>query len=118
MNIKQMSGAVFFGVFLCFGTGQAAVSGDQSEDIRIADQKIIFEKYDEAKEIYQKIIRTSESPVVAAYAHYRLGSLYKRRNEVSKARTEYKKGILSLKKSDMADHQIGKYLTQAIKTTG
>jgi len=113
-----MSGAVFLSAFLCFGTGQVAVSGDQSEDVRIADQKIIFEKYEEAKEIYQKIIRTWESPVIAAYAHYRLGSLYKRRNETTKARAEYKKGILSLKKADMADHQIGKYLTQAIRTTG
>jgi len=43
-----MSGAVFLGVFLCSGTGQVAVSGDQSEDVKIADQKIIFEKYDES----------------------------------------------------------------------
>lgn len=118
MNMKHVNRAVLFGVFLYFGTGQVAMSGDQSKDIRIADRKIILEKYDEAKEIYQKIIRTSESPVVAAYAHYRLGSLYKRRNEVSKARAEYKKGILSLKQADMADHQIGKYLAQAIRTTG
>lgn len=115
MKIKHGIGALFFVMLLPFGVGQTAFCGEFSQEINAADKKVILEQYDDAKEIYQKIIKSADFSVVEAYAHYKLGSLYKRQYEPEKARQEYEMGLQSLKRAGEADHQVGKYLAQALQ---
>ncbi len=117
MKMKYSFGWVLLFVSLSFGVGHNALSGEVSNQIEIADNKLILEQYAEAKEIYQKIINSSEPSVVVAYAHYKLGTVYKRQSDPEMAKKEYKKGLLSLRKAGEANHQIGKYLAQAIRIT-
>lgn len=101
-------------VIFCLSLGQTALSGDFLLDIDKADKKVILEQYDAAKEIYREIIDTSEPSVVKAYAHYKLGTLFTREKQAKLARSEYEKGLLSLKKAGEYNHQIGNFLTQAL----
>ena len=105
-------------MFLSFGIAQNTLAGDFDDQIEMADQKLILQQYDEAKKIYQNIIKSSDYSVVEAYAHYKLGSLYKKQNEAILAKEEYKKGLLSLKNAGEANHQIGKYLVKALNVPG
>lgn len=118
MKVKRFIRRLFLLAFLSFGVAQHALPGDFSGEIEVADNKVILGQYEEAKEIYQKIIRSSGFTVVAAYAHYKMGSLYKRQNKPLKAKEEYEKGLLSLKEAGQANHQIGKYLVRALKISG
>ncbi len=115
--MKYRFGWVLLLVSLSFGIGQKALSGQFSDQIEVADNKLILEQFAEAKEIYQKIIDSSEPSVVVAYAHYKLGTVYKRQSDPEMAKIEYENGLLSLKKAGEANHQIGKYLAQAIRIT-
>ncbi|PCI48257.1 MAG: hypothetical protein COB49_06135 [Alphaproteobacteria bacterium] len=114
MELKHYIEMLFLVVLLSFGTVQQALSNDYSEEIKIADRKVILAQYEEAKEIYQNIISSADFSVVEAYAYYKLGSLYKKQNEPLKAKEEYEKGLLSLKKCGKTNHQIGKYLARAL----
>ncbi len=105
------------GFIIFMAAGQPAVSDDFSGDIKRADTKVIMEQYAEAAEIYKNIITASDSAIVRAYAHYKLGDLYRKQHNGEKARQEYQKGLASLKKSGQKNHQIGKYLAHAMKTT-
>lgn len=118
MIVKCFIRMCFLLVLLSFGTVPYAFSGDFSEEITIADRKVVLEQFDEAEKIYQKIISSSDFSVVVAYAHYKLGALFKRRNELAKAKAEYEKGLLSLKRAGKSNHQIGKYLIQAMEVSG
>lgn len=118
MKVKRRIGMSFLLIFLSAGAAQHALPDDFSGEIKVADQKAIVEQYEDAKDIYQKIIRSSDFSVVEAYAHYQLGSLYKRQNEPAKAKEEYEKGLLSLKECGEANHQIGKYLVRALQVSG
>ena len=99
---------------LFFGQGVVAAQ-DFSSDLKAADNKVILEHYDEAEALYKNIIDHSENATVTAYAQYKLGSLFKRKNEIMKARQEFKKGLDVLSKAGQENHQIGKYLTQALR---
>lgn len=105
-----------FMVILSFSAGQQAFSRDFSEEIKIADRKVILGQYEAAKIIYQKIITSSNDTVVGAYAHYKLGALYKKQNEPGKARLEYERGLESLEAAGQGDHQIGKFLLRALES--
>lgn len=118
MKIKSRLGWMFLVVALPFMVVQKSFADDYLDEISEADQKVILAQYEDAKKIYKKIISSSDSSVVEAYAHYKLGSLYKRQNELAKAKDEYKKGLLSLKKAGEANHQIGKHLAQALQAVG
>ena len=103
---------------LSFASVQPALSGDYSEQLRAADQKVVLGQFEDAQEIYQKIIRSSDASVTAAYAHYKLGALHKTYEEPAKAKDEYVKGLQSLKKAGEPNHQLGKHLLQALKYIG
>lgn len=113
-KIKKM----FYIIFLFFCFSQNALSDDFSTEIDAADYKFILEQYEEAKEIYQKIIKSSDFSVVEAYAHYKLGLLYKREDKVFKAKGEYKKGLYSLQEAGESNHLIGKYILRELSFTG
>jgi len=114
MKIRHNFGIIFFSILMLLGISQQALASEDSENIAIADQKVILEQYEEAKEIYQDIIASSEPSVIVAYAHYKLGSLYKRQNDQGKAKQEYKKGLVTLKDSGQSNHQIAKHLSSAL----
>lgn len=118
VSIKyRMLMSVLVGI-LSFGVVQNAMSDDFSDEIKVADHKIVLGEFEDAQEIYQKIVHSSDSSVVAAYAHYKLGALHKRLNDSAKAKEEYSKGLQSLKKAGEANHQIGKYLERALQVIG
>lgn len=117
MKASYRIGMSFLLMFLFFGTSQQGLTADFSDEIRIADKKVILEQYEEAKVIYQKIISSSDSSVVEAYAHYKLGSVYNRQKKLAKAIEEYEKGLQSLMESGEADHQIGKHLARALNAS-
>jgi hypothetical protein len=118
MNSSNVIKLIFFSIFFNFGALQAVSADDFSNKIKVADNKFLVEQYDEAKTIYQNIIQSSDVPAVVAYAHYKLGTLYKRQNRPEKAKLEYKAGLLSLKEAGEPNHQIAKYLTRALQTGG
>ncbi len=118
MKLNDRIGMSFLLMFLSFGGSQQAFSEGFYEDIKVADQKVILEQYEEAKVIYQQIISSSDFSIVEAYAHYKLGSLYSRQQEPAKAISEYQKGLQSLKEAGETNHQIGKYLVRAINAEG
>ncbi len=105
---------VFLGALLSFGVAQRALASEPSDHIAIADKMVILEQYENAKKIYRKIIDKSKPSVTVAYAHYKLGAMYKRQNDPGKAKEEYQKGLNSLKKSGQTNHQIAKHLSQAL----
>jgi len=115
MTFKTTFWIPLYTAFILFIGAQTAISDDFSGDIEAADEKVILEQYDAAKNIYQKIIKSSKPSVVVAYAHYKLGTLYKRQNQYQKANNEYEKGLLTLKNAGQPNHQIGKFLAQAIQ---
>lgn len=114
MKLWRNFSMVFLGASLSFGMAQQALAFEQSDHIVIADKMVILEQYEDAKKIYRKIIDSSKPSVTVAYAHYKLGAMYKRQNDPDKAKEEYKKGLYSLKKSGQSNHQIAKHLTQAL----
>jgi len=118
MKIKSRVVGSFLMIFMSFGVGKQALSRDFSEDINIADRKVILEQYEAAKVIYQRIIASSDFSVVAAYAHYKLGSLHKQQNEPLKAKLEYERGLESLKAAGEDNHQIGRFLLRALQVAG
>ncbi|MBL4802978.1 MAG: hypothetical protein JKY45_13920 [Emcibacter sp.] len=118
MKINHKIAMLFFVIFVPFSITQGVCADDYFNDINVADQKVILQEYDEAKKIYNKIIKSADFSVVKAYAHYKLGALYKQQNEFKKAKEEYKKGILSLKNAGQSNHQIGRYLEEALQYTG
>ena len=118
INIKYNVGIATLAMVLSFSTIQHALSGDFFEEINVADHKVILGQYEDAREIYQKIIRSADSSISAAYAHYKLGTLYKRQNNTEKAKEEYAKGLKSLKGAGKSNHQIGKYLDRALQVIG
>ncbi|MBL4893402.1 MAG: hypothetical protein JKY59_00795 [Emcibacter sp.] len=118
MKKKYRICILFTVIFTFYGMGQSAFANNYSDEINAADKKVILEQYEEAKEIYKKIIKSADFSVVEAYAHYKLGALYKRQHELGKAKEEYQKGIISLKKAGESKHQIGKYLAEALLYTG
>lgn len=117
MDFRKTVRQSLLGVLLIFGLGQEVISGDFSDALKVADRSVILERYDEAREIYNNIIASADSPVVVAYAHYRLGILYKRQKLIQKARQQFMKGLASLKKAGQKNHQIAKYLAQAMNAT-
>jgi len=114
MKIWQSFRVIFLGAFLSFGIGQYTLATEYTDDIAIADRKVILEQYEEAKEIYQNIIDSAEPSVVVAYAHYKLGTLYKKQHDPAKAKMEYQKGLTSLKDAGQTNHQIARHLEQAL----
>ncbi|VAX06751.1 hypothetical protein MNBD_ALPHA03-377 [hydrothermal vent metagenome] len=114
MRVWRNFSIVFLGASLFFGVAQPALAFEQSDHIIIADKMVILEQYEEAKKLYRKIVDGSKSSVTVAYAHYKLGTMYKRQNDPDKAKEEYKKGLYSLKKSGQSNHQIARHLTQAL----
>jgi len=114
MNLKYRVSMLCLVMFLSFGMEQKVFSDGSFSEIDMADRKVILGQYEDAKVIYQKVIETSEQAVVEAYAHYKLGALYKKQSKLSQAKAEYEKGILSLKQAGQSQHKIGKYLTQAL----
>ena len=114
MSIKNKIRMSAIVLSLSFGSVHHALSDDFFEEIKIADHKVVLGKFADAQEIYQKIIDSSDSSVVAAYAHYKLGMLHKRQNDTTKAKEEYTRGLESLKKAGESNHQIGKYLERAL----
>lgn len=115
MTFKTKYWIPLYMAFILFIGAQNTLSEDFSDDIEAADEKVILEQYDAAINIYQKIINSSKPSVVVAYAHYKLGTLYKIKNQLQKANTEYEKGLLTLKDAGQPNHQIGKFLVQAIQ---
>ncbi len=105
---------VLSAVSFCLATF-SAMANDFSNQLKIADNKVILQQYKEAENIYQDIISNSKSAVVTAYAHYKLGALYKSQNRVEMAKTEYKKGLSSLKKAGQSNHKIANYLSLELK---
>tara|TARA_R110002072_G_scaffold105044_3_gene229742 strand:- start:1173 stop:1592 length:420 start_codon:yes stop_codon:yes gene_type:complete len=103
-----MAALVFIGV------GQVGMAQDFPEQVRMADSKVLLERYDEAEKIYKKIVASNQAPVVTAYVHYKLGMLYRNRDEDQRATAEYEKGLAVLAEAGVKDHQIGKYLAQAM----
>ena len=117
MDFRKTVGQSLLCVAFIFGVGQAAVSGDFSGELKVADRNVILERYDKATEIYKNIISSADSPVVVAYAHYKLGALYKQQRLIVKARQQFIKGLACLKEAGQKNHQIAKYLTQAVNAT-
>jgi len=115
MKVWRKFSVAFLGASLFFGVAQQALAFEQSDHIVIADRMVILEQYEDAKKIYRKIINSSKPSVTVAYAHYKLGTMYKRQNDPDKAKEEYKKGLYSLKKSGQSNHQIARHLSQALK---
>lgn len=115
MSIKFKIGMSALVLCLSFGSVQHAMSDDFSEAIIVADQKVVLGQFEDAQKIYQKIVRSSDSTVVAAYAHYKLGALHKRLNDTAKAKEEYTRGLQSLKAAGESNHQIGKHLERALQ---
>ena len=117
MRVWRNFSIVFLGASLFFGGAQQALAFGQSDNIVIADKMVILEQYEDAKKIYRKIIDSSKSSVAVAYAHYKLGAIYKRKNDTKKAKEEYEKGLYSLKKSGQGNHQIAKHLSRALNVS-
>ncbi|MCF8474970.1 MAG: hypothetical protein K9G26_09755 [Emcibacter sp.] len=117
MKFRHKIGILFLWVALPFCFINQAFSNEYTNDINVADNKLILEQYEEAKKIYERIINTSDYSVVKAYAHYKLGSLYNRQNENGKAKIEYEKGLVVLKNAGENNHKIGKYLAHALEVT-
>jgi tetratricopeptide (TPR) repeat protein len=72
-------------------------SNDSFLKYALALEYVFIKKYDLASDCFLKLIENDEN-YVATY--YQLGKLYESLNEVEKAITIYKKGILIAKKSE------------------
>ncbi len=108
----------FVAAILYMAFTQIVLADNFSNKINVADNKVILQQYDEAIVIYQDIIDESKSSVIEAYAYYKLGTLYTKLDKLVKAKTEYKKGLISLKNAGQANHKIGDFLIQALDNTG
>ncbi len=117
MRVWRNFSIAFLGASFFFGVAQQALAFGQSDHIVIADKMVVLEQYEDAKKIYRKIINSSKPSVTVAYAHYKLGTMYKRQNDPDKAKEEYEKGLYSLKKSGQSNHQIAKHLSRALNVS-
>ena len=117
-SLKLLLGMSVFVIIVGFGFGQPILAEDFSKSISQADNKVILEQFDEAKKIYKKVIDKSNVPSFVAYAHYKLGALYQKKQKTARAHQEYQKGLDTLFKAGHKNHKIGKYLTQAMKDMG
>jgi len=117
MNVRHKTGILLL-LVISLGFGQAVLADDYTDDINLADKKVILEQYEEAIAIYKDIIQSSGSSIIKAYAHYKLGMLYKRRGDFLVSKSEYEKGMATLKKSGQSSHKIGVFLAKALKSAG